>query len=273
MRRPALPILSALALAACAALAGLATVPARAGTLGRMTMDIGGHHFAYRITDAADAGSGWEVRPEGQQLSILWQGPRATDLLLMELVVKDGQAVSARIALPEARDGTLEATMPRSLIVHLARVRTDGSWLKIRGRLSGTLYPTRRNGTLLPEDGTRISARFDSWVPGITPAPPKAVGKKAKRKTAGTAAAGTAPTAARQGPPASGRAAHPPRLRPAATATAPKPRPRLSAATARAATAAAAPAAPMGVKSERPRSPGASQTVVGAGSTASAPHR
>ncbi|GHE06300.1 hypothetical protein GCM10008024_40200 [Allgaiera indica] len=267
MHRPALPILSALALAvACAALAGLAAAPARATTLGRMTMDIGRHRIAYRVTDAADAGSGWEARPEGRQLSILWQGPRATDLLLMELVVKDGRAVSGRIALPESRDGTLEAKMPRSLTLHLARVRTDGGWLKIRGRMSGTLYPARRNGKLLPEDGTRISARFDSWVPGITPAPPKPLGAKAAGKTATT----------RPGPLATGRAAQPPRLRPAPIA--PRPRPRLSDATARAATAATAKAAaphpaPPASQSERPRSSGAFQNTETSGSTVSAPHR
>ena len=180
------------------AIAALAAAPAWATVLGRMSMDIGGRHVAYRITDASNAGSGWEARPGGKMLSILWQGPKATDLLLMEMLVKDGRAVSGRILLPEAQDGTLEAKMPTTLSVHLGQARSDGTWLKIRGRLTGTFYPQRRNGQLLPDDALKVSAHFDSWIPGITAAAPKPAAKSPARRDKG----------------ATGAARRPPRLRP-----------------------------------------------------------
>lgn len=176
------------------ALSLLVPAAAPAATLGRMTMEIGSRTVEYRITDAADAGSGWEARPEGKMLSILWQGPQATDLLLMEMVVKDGRPVSARIALPEAQDGTLEARMPATLSVDLARVSVDGPWLRIRGRLSGTFFPQRANGRLLPDDGKPVSARFETWVPGISPPLPKAKAASApKHRAKATPAAAATP--------------------------------------------------------------------------------
>lgn len=176
--RPAL-----LAAALCLASALPAAVSAK--TLGRLEATIGGRHISYRVTDAPDAGSGW-VMPANdapatrQHLSILWKGKTPTDLLVMEMVIVDGKPVSGRLLLPEARQGALEAEMPATLSITLDRVKVDGPWLKIAGRLKGRFYPLRSNGKLLPEDGVTLSAHFDSWVPGI--APPSAA-KPAKAKS------------------------------------------------------------------------------------------
>ena len=177
--------------------------PAPAATLGRMDAQIGGRRIAYTITDAADAGSGWEARKEGETVSILWKGPKPTDLMLMEMVVSDGKVISARVLLPEARQGALEANLPGMLNVRLERGTVEGNWLRLKGRLSGTFHPLRRSGQLLPEDGVKLSARFQTWVPGISPpAPPKpkAAAKKKDKHSS------TAPTVSKRPHPRSTRA-------------------------------------------------------------------
>ncbi|WP_102224377.1 hypothetical protein [Acidimangrovimonas sediminis] len=162
----------------------LPALPAAATVLGRMEAQIAGRHITYHTSDTAAAGSGWEARANRKVVSILWKGPAPTDLLLMEMTLENGSPASARLLLPEARQGAVEAKAPRDLSVRLQAVRTDGSWLKLKGRATGTFYPLRRGGALLPDDGLPVTVRFDTWVPGIAP---PAQSKPSHRKTGKTA--------------------------------------------------------------------------------------
>ena len=148
--------------------------PARAEVLGRMTLTLDGRTASYRVLDSAGAASGWQ-RAQGQMSVLLnWQGRVPTDRLVLQLTLADGKPVAARLEMPEAGGGALAATAPDSLTVALGRATLNGPWLKLSGRLTGTLHPRAAANGTLTNAGHRLRGGFSAWVPGIL-APEKPV--------------------------------------------------------------------------------------------------
>lgn len=158
----------ALLLLAAFATAGLfASGPAAAAVLGRMTASRAGHSLDYRLTDAPGAASGWQQSAGKRSVLLDWQGPAPTDHLVLQLTLDGTKAVAARVALPDAVGGALSASEPEDLRVTIRKLSQQGPWLRISGRLSGTLRLEQSDAAALSRDSQRLRARFHSWVPGI----------------------------------------------------------------------------------------------------------
>ncbi|MFC2969335.1 hypothetical protein [Acidimangrovimonas pyrenivorans] len=141
--------------------------PAAATVLGRMNASVAGHDLAYRITDAPGAGSAWQGARKVVTVTLDWHGPLPTDRLVLELTLNDGRPVAARLEQPDALGGALSADAPDGLKVTLRQALRQGSWLHLKGRLSGRLQPAGAKSGALEGGSKRIRAWFSTWVPAI----------------------------------------------------------------------------------------------------------